>query len=126
MSVFGMQYIVVVGWILKRISIMSNSIQLESSFYLNLEIIAGSTPMPEHPDYWRANVSIERLEKAAAQYGTFVFVFQKLFLCSLYLSLSQWLCNGCHYSRMSDSDLKFLTIVKQYNWNENQIYLLKW
>ena len=56
---------------------MSNSIQFESSFCHNLEIIAGGTPMPEHPDFWRADVGIERLEKAAAEYGVFVFVFQK-------------------------------------------------
>lgn len=60
-----------------RISTMSNSIQFESSFCHNLEIIAGSTPMSGNPDFWRADVSIERLEKAAAQYGAFVFVFLK-------------------------------------------------
>ena len=56
---------------------MSNSIQFESSFCHNLEIIAGCTPMSGNPDFWRADVSIDRLEKPAAQYGVFVFVFLK-------------------------------------------------
>lgn len=55
-------------------SIMSNSIQFESSFCHNLEIIAGCTPMSGNPDFWRADVSIDRLEKPAAQYGVFVFL----------------------------------------------------
>lgn len=56
---------------------MANSIRLESTYSLNLEIVAGCTAMSDHPDFWRADVSVERLEKAAAHYGAFVFVFLK-------------------------------------------------
>ncbi len=61
----------------KRDISMANSIQFESTYSLNLEIVAGCTAMPEHPDFWRADVSVERLEKAAAHHGAFVFVFLK-------------------------------------------------
>ena len=54
---------------------MANSIQFESSYALNLEIIAGCTPMPDFPEFWRADVSLERLQKSADGHGAFIFVF---------------------------------------------------
>lgn len=56
---------------------MGNSIQFESRYALNLEIIAGCTPMPDYPDFWRADISIKRLQQAAARYASFIFVFVK-------------------------------------------------
>ena len=56
---------------------MGNSLQFESRYALNLEIIAGCTPMPDYPDFWRADISIKRLQQAAARYASFIFVFVK-------------------------------------------------
>ena len=54
---------------------MANSLQFEGTYSFNLEIIAGCTSMPDSPDFWRADVSLERLQKSADGHGAFIFVF---------------------------------------------------
>ena len=54
---------------------MSNSIQFQGNYVFNLEVIAGCTPMPDYPDLWRADVSLERLRQADVRLGSFIFVF---------------------------------------------------
>ena len=54
---------------------MANSIQFEGSYSFNLEIIAGCTPMPNSTEFWRADVSVDRLQKSANGHGAFIFVF---------------------------------------------------
>lgn len=80
---------------------MSNAIQFESSFCHNLEIIAGCTAMPDYPDFWRADVSVERLEKAAAQYGSFVFVFLKDRVTHAYGISARELLSACREQGVS-------------------------
>lgn len=80
---------------------MANSIQFESSYSLNLEIIAGCTVMSNNPEFWRADVSVSRLERSAKHYGAFVFVFMKDRVTYAYGISSCELLNACREQAVS-------------------------
>ena len=90
-SAFGMLYI----------TSMANSIQFQSAYTLNLEVIAGCTVMANHPEYWRADISVSRLENSAEQCGSFVFVFIKDRVTYAYGISAQELLNACRTHAVS-------------------------
>lgn len=57
--------------------------------------------MAENPDFWRADVGIERLEKAAEQYGSFVFVFLKDRVTHTYGISASELLSACRNQSVS-------------------------
>lgn len=80
---------------------MANSIQFESNYALNLEIIAGCTPMPGYPDFWRADVGLKRLQKAAEHHASFVFVFIKEKVTHAFGISASELLKACEQSDVS-------------------------
>ena len=54
---------------------MANNIKLCGLEDISLEVIAGSKPRPDHPDVWRADVGVKRLQKAADKGSYFLFVY---------------------------------------------------
>ena len=56
---------------------MANNIKLSGLKDISLEVIAGRKPRPDHPDVWRADVGIKRLQKAADKGSYFLFIYSE-------------------------------------------------
>ena len=57
--------------------------------------------MSDHSDYWRADISVSRLENSAAQCGSFVFVFIKDRVTYAYGISAQELLEACRKQAVS-------------------------
>ena len=54
---------------------MANNIKLRSIVDITLEVIAGKKAKKDHPDVWRADVGVKRLQRAAEKGSYFLFVY---------------------------------------------------